>query len=36
MSDHVSWVSDSLKRMQSIQPGMTRAELLKVFKTEEG
>lgn len=34
--DHISWVSDSLKRMQTVQPGMTRADLLKVFTTEGG
>ena len=33
---HVEWVADSLKRMQTIRPGMTRAELLKVFTTEGG
>jgi hypothetical protein len=34
--DHTAWVADSLKRMQTIKPGMTRADLLKVFTTEGG
>jgi hypothetical protein len=34
--DHVAWVADALKRMQTIQPGMTREDLLKVFTTEGG
>jgi hypothetical protein len=34
--DHVAWVADALKRMQTIRPGMTRADLLKVFTTEGG
>jgi hypothetical protein len=34
--DHTAWVADSLKRMQTIKPGMTRANLLKVFTTEGG
>jgi hypothetical protein len=33
---HVAWVSDVLKRMQTIRPGMTRKTLLKVFTTEGG
>lgn len=32
----VAWVADSLERMQTIRPGMTRAALLKVFGTEGG
>ena len=35
-ADHIQWVSDTLIRMQSINPGMTRANLLTVFKTEGG
>ena len=35
-SDHVAWVAEALKRMQTIQPGMTREDLLKVFTTEGG
>jgi hypothetical protein len=34
--DHNAWVRDALKKMQSIKPGMTREELLKVFTTEGG
>jgi hypothetical protein len=34
--DHVVWVGEVLKRMQSIKPGMTRSELLAVFTTEGG
>jgi len=33
---HVQWVADSLIRMRTITPGMTRAELLEVFQTEGG
>lgn len=35
-SSHVHWVAESLKKMQSIQVGMTRAELMKVFVVEGG
>ncbi len=34
--DHVAWVADALKRMQTIKVGMTRADLIKVFGTEGG
>ena len=34
--DHIAWVADALKRMQTIKPGMTRKELLVVFTTEGG
>ena len=34
--DHTAWVAESLKRMQTIKPGMMRTELLKVFTTEGG
>jgi hypothetical protein len=34
--DHVAWVSESLKRMQSAQPGTTRDQLMRVFTTEGG
>jgi hypothetical protein len=34
--DHTAWVAEVLKRMQGIQPGMTREALLKVFTTEGG
>lgn len=30
------WVAESLKEMQTIKVGMTRADLLKVFTTEGG
>src|SRR5271167_4411736 len=33
---HIDWVSRILERMQTIQAGMTRQELLKVFTTEGG
>src|SRR5690242_755070 len=33
---HVEWVAESLQRMQTVKPGMTRADLLKVFTTEGG
>ena len=33
---HVAWVADALTRMQTIKPGMTRTDLLKVFTTEGG
>jgi hypothetical protein len=32
--DHVVWVAEALKRMETIKPGMTRKELLEVFTTE--
>lgn len=35
-SDHRIWVEQSLERMLTIQPGVTRHELLKVFTTEGG
>jgi hypothetical protein len=34
--DHVAWVAQTLKQMQTIKPGMTRTDLLKVFTTEGG
>ena len=34
--DHVAWVAHALKRMQTIEPGMTREPLLTVFTTEGG
>jgi hypothetical protein len=33
---HVAWVSDALKAMESVKPGMTRADLLRVFDGEGG
>jgi hypothetical protein len=34
--DHVAWVSDALKRMKTIKPGMTRKALLDVFRGDGG
>lgn len=34
-SEHTKWVAQCLKEMETIKPGMKRADLLKVF-TEEG
>ena len=34
--DHTAWITTSLKTMQTIKPGMTRQDLLKVFTTEGG
>ena len=34
--DHVTWVAQALKRIQTIKPGMSREALLKVFTTEGG
>ena len=34
--EHTEWVAESLKEMQTIKVGMTRADLLKVFTTEGG
>jgi hypothetical protein len=34
--DRLVWVADSLKRMQTIKVGMTRAESLRVFTIEGG
>lgn len=34
--DHVQWVADTLRKMQTIQPGMSRAQLEQVFTTEGG
>jgi hypothetical protein len=34
--DHIAWVGDALKRMETIKPGMRRKELLVVFTTEGG
>lgn len=33
---HIAWVAASLKQMQTVHPGMTRAELLHVFTSEGG
>jgi hypothetical protein len=34
--EHRGWVAEVLQKMQTIQPGMTRKELLEVFTTEGG
>ena len=34
--DHLTWVANILKRMETIKPGMTRKTLLTVFTTEGG
>ena len=34
--DHVAWVGQVLKQIQTIKPGMTRTDLLRVFATEGG
>jgi hypothetical protein len=34
--DHQDWVTRCLRRIETIEPGMTRAQLLEVFTTEGG
>jgi|SRR5215469_10629120 len=34
--DHTVWVTQELTKMETIKPGMTRDDLLRVFKTEGG
>jgi hypothetical protein len=34
--DHIDWVAGALKRMQTVNVGMTRDDLLKVFGMEGG
>ncbi|HZT59922.1 MAG TPA: hypothetical protein VFA21_15025 [Pyrinomonadaceae bacterium] len=34
--NHTEWVARSLKEMQAVKVGMTRADLLKVFEEEGG
>ena len=34
--EHTAWIAKSLKEMESVKAGMTRGELLKVFKEEGG
>jgi hypothetical protein len=36
VQDHDAWLADLLRKMDAIKPGMTRAELLQVFRTEGG
>jgi hypothetical protein len=33
---HTAWVSETIMHIQAVKPGMTRADLLKVFTTEGG
>jgi hypothetical protein len=33
---HEAWVSQTLEKIETIKPGMTRGDLLKVFTTEGG
>ena len=34
--DHVKWIADSLKEIQTVKTGMTRDQLLRVFTMEGG
>src|SRR5882724_9232201 len=34
--EHTEWIAKSLKEMEQIKVGMTRADLVKVFTTEGG
>ena len=34
--EHTEWVAKSLREMETVRVGMTRAELLRVFATEGG
>ena len=34
--DHAAWLAQVLEKMETIKPGMTRWDLLHVFRTEEG
>ena len=34
--DHQQWLTTAMKEMQTVRPGMTRADLLKVFRGEGG
>jgi hypothetical protein len=34
--DHEAWLTQVLGKMETIKPGMTRFDLLKVFRTEGG
>lgn len=36
VQDHEAWFTQVLEKMETIKPGMTRMDLLKVFKTEGG
>ena len=34
--DHAAWLTHVLEKMETVKPGMTRWDLLHVFRTEEG
>jgi hypothetical protein len=34
--DHTDWVAASLRTIHTVKPGITRADVLKVFKTKGG
>jgi len=34
--EHEIWVGHALEKMEAIKPGMTRDDLLKIFRTEGG
>lgn len=34
--EHTEWIAKSLKEIETVKAGMTRADLLKVFKEEGG
>ena len=34
--DHAAWLKQVLERMETIKPGMTRWDLMEVFRTEGG
>ena len=36
LQEQTEWIAHSLKEMQAVKVGMTRADLLKVFTTEGG
>ena len=36
MQDHAAWLRQILEKMETIKPGMTRWDVLHVFRTEEG
>ncbi len=36
VQEHVVWVGRTLEQMEAIKPGMTREDLLKMFRTEGG
>jgi len=36
METHQEWIAKSLKEIETVKVGMTRAELMKVFSTEGG